>query len=98
MSEENIPVRRRRSKSDWLALFEAHAQSGLSQRRFCEAQGVSLKAFANARSRYREESGVGVRSNDFVPLVLSSPSAARAETVEVELSLGGEVVLRVVRR
>ena len=86
MSEENIPVRTRRSKSDWLALFEAQAQSGLSQRRFCEAQGVSLKAFANARSRYREASSTEARSNDFVPLVLSPPKAERRESVEVELT------------
>ena len=98
MSEGVGPVRARRSKNDWLALFEAQAQSGLSQRRFCEAQGVSLKAFVNARTRYRESLSAGVRSNDFVPLVLSSPRAERGDMVEVELSLGGEVVLRVVRR
>jgi hypothetical protein len=98
MSEGVVPVRARRSKSDWLALFDAQAQSGLSQRRFCAAQGVSFKAFANARSRYREESSAGVRSNDFVPLVLSPPGAERRDALEVELSLGGEVVLRIVRR
>ncbi len=75
MSEESTPVRARRSKSDGLALFEAQAKSGLSQRRFCEAQGVLFKAFANARSRYREALSAEVTENDFVPLMLPSPRA-----------------------
>lgn len=35
----------RRSRDEWRGLFEAHAQSGLTERKFCEERGVCPKHF-----------------------------------------------------
>ncbi len=87
----------RRSRSDWLALFEAQRRSGLSQQRFCRQQGISTSAFYNARSRYEWNApeGEAVSVEDFVSL--SVPQARGTPGWDIELSLGGDVVLRLRR-
>lgn len=42
----------RRSKEDWLLLFARQADSGLSIKRFCSQNSISLSAFYSARNRY----------------------------------------------
>lgn len=93
MTGENGPRRRRRDARQWTALIESHARSGLSQRAFCEAQGVPLSTFVRALSKHRaaaEAPEVGHSSAQFVPVTLdASPSAHW----ELELQLGPSVVV-----
>jgi len=100
MSEAVNGRRVRRSKSDWLALLEAQAQSGLSQLQFCQQHHISTGAFYNARCRYARELPVQSPSSspatdDFLALTL--PGQSDAAGWDIELSLGGEVVLRIRR-
>ncbi|MCB1740053.1 MAG: IS66 family insertion sequence element accessory protein TnpB [Gammaproteobacteria bacterium] len=97
MSGEQVRARVRRSKAEWLSLFQAQASSGLSQLQFCRQQGISTAAFYNARSRYAQPSDAGrsVQSDDFVALTL--PTASEDRGWDIELLLGGDVVLRLRR-
>ena len=100
MSEGINGRRVRRSKSEWLALFQEQRRSGLSQLEFCRAHHISTAAFYNARSRLqRAESAMATESaalKEFLPLMLSEPTDTGGW--DIELSLGGDVVLRIRRR
>jgi len=99
MSEQVNGQRIRRSKADWLALFEQQDQSGLSQLQFCKQHHIAVGAFYNARCRFARQSPVEspVRSpqDEFLSLTLPCPSGPVGW--DIELSLGGEVVLRIRR-
>lgn len=99
MSEHVNGRRVRRSKSDWLTLIEAQRESGLSQQRFCEQRQISVGAFYHAKSRYeaRTDERSAAAHEAFVPLGITSASAPSSSGWEIELSLGGEVVLRLRR-
>lgn len=77
-----------RSEAEWTNIMVEFERSGMSQRKFCEARGLSLKTFANWRCRL----GRGGRRGSFVEL---APPAVSGW--DVELDLGGGVVLRVRR-
>jgi transposase-like protein len=47
--------RERYSESFWRAHRESWRQSDLNQREYCEAQGLSLKAFGNWRAKFKAE-------------------------------------------
>ena len=52
----DIPRRRKRyPESFWRAHHEAWMRSDLNQREYCEAQGLSLKAFGNWRAQFKAE-------------------------------------------
>jgi putative transposase len=92
MAEKN--KRRRRNGAQWAALMEAHAQSGLSQRAFCEAQDLSLSAFTRALGKVGVDAqNEGPRlSAAFVPVTVDAASSGHWE---LELQLGPSVVMRV---
>ena len=48
--------RERYGEAFWRAHHEAWRQSDLNQREYCEAQGLSLKAFGNWRAKFKAES------------------------------------------
>jgi hypothetical protein len=54
MSNDFVP-RARYSETFWRAHHEAWRRSDLNQREYCEAQGISLKAFGNWRAKYKSE-------------------------------------------
>ena len=87
----------RRSKSQWLALFEAHERSGLSQLQFCREHQTSTAAFYNARSRYEwtTREGEAVAHADFVSV--SAPADDDTRGSDIELSVAADVVLRLRR-
>ena len=87
--------RRRSPRRDWRALVEAQADSGESVREFCESRGLSTTYFYARRRELQQSttSAPHVESTEFVALPVQSPSAA----VDVEVSLGDGVVLRVRR-
>ena len=47
--------RERYSEAFWRAHHEAWQRSELNQREYCEAQGISLKAFGNWRAKFKAE-------------------------------------------
>jgi len=47
--------RERYGEAFWRAHHEAWRQSDLNQRGYCEAQGISLKAFGNWRAKFKAE-------------------------------------------
>ena len=47
--------RERYGETFWRAQHEAWGQSDLNQREYCEAQGLSLKAFGNWRAKFKAE-------------------------------------------
>ena len=47
--------RTRYGEEFWRAHHEAWQRSELNQREYCEAQGISLKAFGNWRARFKAE-------------------------------------------
>jgi Transposase len=53
--------RERYSEAFWRAHHEAWRQSDLNQREYCEAQGLSLKAFGNWRAKFKAEPQPPVR-------------------------------------
>ena len=60
MSQE--PDRRARyGEAFWRAHHEAWKRSDLNQREYCEAQGLSLKAFGNWRAKFKAEPEAPVR-------------------------------------
>src|ERR1700688_2304854 len=54
MSDE-IVSRTRYGEAFWRTHHEAWRRSKLNQREYCEAQGISLKAFGNWRARFKAE-------------------------------------------
>jgi hypothetical protein len=53
--------RERYGEAFWRAHHEAWQQSDLNQREYCEAHGLSLKAFGNWRARFKAEPQPPVR-------------------------------------
>jgi transposase-like protein len=54
MSDQPLS-RARYGEAFWRAHHEAWCRSELNQREYCEAQGISLKAFGNWRARFKAE-------------------------------------------
>ncbi len=91
--------RRRRSKAQWLALFEAQADSDLSVEHFCDVRGLSVAAFRHAQTRYNERAATSMlaalQREEFVELALPAP--VHTGGWDIELALGADVVLRLRR-
>jgi hypothetical protein len=54
MADDAAP-RARHGEAFWRAHHEAWKRSDLNQREYCEAQGLSLKAFGNWRAEFKAE-------------------------------------------
>ena len=96
MARVNGSVRyRRRTANEWQQLVSQFERSGQSRRAFCSSQGLSLSTFDLWRRKLRgtparrEESGESM----FVEVAQVEPT--RSLSWDVELELGGGVVLRV---
>lgn len=83
----------RRSATQWASLVSEQAESGLSQRRFCERHGLSYASFCYRKRRLGEERGDSQRG--FIELAVDR--ATDESRWDVELSLGDGVVLRIRR-
>jgi hypothetical protein len=54
MADDNHP-RQRHGEAFWQAHHEAWRRSDLNQREYCQAQGLSLKAFGNWRAKFKAQ-------------------------------------------
>lgn len=91
-------TRRHRTREEWVGIIHDQGESGLSQRAFCERHGITLSSFHNAKARLRSNVLVPVTQPAFLGVTVDEAcEASSAPAWEVELSLGGGVVLRVRR-
>ena len=79
----------RRSEAEWSAIMAEFDRSGLTQKEFCGRRGLSCKTFGAWRRRL----GLVGEPGGFVRIEPPSPAGA----LQIELSLGGGVVLRIGR-
>ena len=78
-----------RSEAEWAAIMAEFDRSGLTQKDFCGRKGVSCKTFRAWRRRL----GLGGGAGGFVRIEPPAPAGA----LQIELSLGDGVVLRIGR-
>jgi len=92
----------RRSKAQWQELVDAHANSGLSQRAFCEQQGISVASFGYWKRKLKANNDHQL-SGDSRPTIsdgwLELPLAVQSGggktgAWHIELDLGNGVCLR----
>jgi hypothetical protein len=81
----------RRTRSDWQALIREFERSGISRQRFCADASISVSTFDYWRRKLRDEDTAAA---GFIEL----PSISGRSDWDVELDLGGSVVLRLRRR
>ena len=86
----------RRSEAEWRELFNRFDQSGQTREAFCAEHGVVLSSFIRWRRKlYPGSHHPPVVVND--PVFVELPSKREAPHWDVELELGGDVVLRLRR-
>ena len=94
MGRRNARTYERRSATQWIELLAEQAGGELSQRAFCERQGLSYASFCHWKRRLRKDSQSRLPPGGFLELDLSPSSRVHWD---VELTLGEGVVLRVRR-
>ena len=82
----------RRTGSEWEKLIARFEQTGQTRKSFCLSQGVSLSTFNVWRRKLRGETAQQDESM-FVEVSQAEPTGA--SLWDVELELGGGVILRV---
>lgn len=89
----------KRSREQWLAVIAEQAASGQTARAFCESHGLSVSTFCNARRRATSAGVDAGRSiaEKFVAVTLDDVHCEEtaAGRWDIELELGGAVVLRI---
>jgi hypothetical protein len=88
----------RRGRDEWARLFSEQAESGLSQRAFCESRHLSVSTFCNAKRRAGAAARDGAPGigGDFIPIIFDTETSEPAtERWNIELDLGSGVVLRI---
>lgn len=86
----------RRSEAEWRQLFARFDQSGQTREAFCAEHGIVLSSFIRWRKKLRQglsRPPVAVHDPVFVELT----STREEPHWDVELELGGDVVLRLRR-
>lgn len=83
----------RRSSTEWLALVEAHQQSGLSSAQFCDQNNISYASFYKWKKRYsfsEPNTAPQQQEGDFIDLssITSTPGLWN-----ITLSLGDGIEL-----
>jgi transposase-like protein len=89
--EQNLSVATRRSPEDWQSILKTYESSGLSQKKFCEREGISKASFYKWRTKLLRQS----KSSGFVELP-SKPKNPK-ERAELRLELGDGIILHIHR-
>jgi hypothetical protein len=85
-------MRTRRSEAEWAEIVAAYRRSGLSVGKFAAASGVALSSL---QYRLRRSGGAPRGPATFVEVPWKTgASAPPGDTLEVEIRLGEEVVVR----
>ena len=97
-------ARIRRSAEQWRELLNRFEHSGQTREQFCTEQGLALSSFTRWRGKLRQQrpavaDGAGAGEAVFVELAPDQAvSAQPPRPWELELQLGGGLVVRVRRR
>lgn len=89
-------VYQRLSRDEWSQIMLAYEEGDESQVDFCERRGLSISTFHSWRARLRQE-GTRELSLDSSPFIEVMRSTEDAPPWDVEVDLGGDVVLRLRR-
>ena len=95
-------MNKRRSRTEWQALIEEPAVSGLTQKSFCGQRGIPLVTFGYWKRKFRAESSymptdfdTGTVSPSLADWIeLPTQGSATDEGWEIELELGNDLCLR----
>jgi len=92
MQQLTHQVGRRRSREQWQELVNQFEQSGLSQRAFCDTNGIKYDRLGFWRRRFRK---LATASDLFIELPRDITSERPSSAAwDVELDLGNGTVLR----
>jgi transposase-like protein len=94
MSEDKVTRRVRRSAAQWSQLVQAYFQSGVTQRAFCESNGLAPSSFYKALSRYRSAGSTIASTVDAPFAAVSLDGAVASPGWEVEIELSPSVFIR----
>ena len=83
---------RRRTASEWEELISRFERTGQTRKNFCLSQGVSLSTFDLWRRKLRARA---VEDNESMFVEVSQVEPNALSSWDVELELGGGVILRV---
>ena len=86
----------RKTREEWQRLVADSEQSKLPAVTFCEQQGVSYQSFMKWRSTFRSEASQ--TKTPFLEITPESGASSPADCSQgwdIELALGGNVVLRI---
>lgn len=99
--------RRYRSRAEWKTLIDNYPSSGLTQKKYCQKNNISMSGFYNWSSTFKKEAAQP-QASDLVELVpdrslLPSPNTvieaeenhSRASSWRIELSVSDTIVLRI---
>lgn len=90
----------RRGPETWRALVAEQAESGLTQRAFCQSRGLLLSTFCNAKRRIQATEPVANadKVEEFIAVALDGESVRdTSQGWDIELTLGDNMTLRVRR-
>jgi len=92
----------RRSPEQWQNIIDQQLESGLSQKAFCQSQGISLATFTNwkRKLKYPDESATHhqpKQHRDWIEFETHLPEQSPGTDWHMELELPGGVVLRIRR-
>lgn len=98
MSPTLVATQRRvhRDAVAWQRIISEHQASGLSQRAFCEAQGIGLSTLQRWRQALKH-SGSRAPARVAAPFIALQREAVAPSGWALELELGGGVTLRLRR-
>ena len=84
---------KRRTKQEWLRIFDEHQQSGLSIKTFCEHQGIHLQTFRARKSDWKTQSAKHSRSLVKIEKPVSTKTSAviKCQFKDVELACNDSV-------
>ena len=83
---ETMSQRKRRSREEWQRLIDAQFASGMTQSRFCAANGLSLASFQNWKRRLVVEQPTS--AEPWVELGTLDRSADAGWDIELDLGKG----------
>lgn len=87
-----------RTRAEWEALIARYERSGLPRKRFCAEASVPVSSLDYWRSKLRQEArqapATPATATKAKPGFIELPSIAAGREWDVELELGGGVVLR----
>lgn len=94
-----VPASSRRSASEWHAIVAAYADSGMSQKAFCQREGLALSTFQYWKRRLRADEVHSAPASESSPAVIDLGALDdRPAGWEVEIALGDGVSLTLRRR